>query len=172
MKYVLNTIKEVFTSYFKGQGLVVLILCVLYAVGLKLIGIPFGILLGILIGLLSVIPYLGFTIGFIVTLVIAVVQSIYGIASGAVSFSLGAFSQIFWVILVFAVIQVLESFIITPQVMGKSIGINPIATMVLLIVGGMAFGPVGMIIAVPVAAVLLKFYKDKIGKTESENILN
>lgn len=159
MKYLLTTIYEVFTSYFKGQGIVILILCALYATALGLIGVKFGILIGILTGLLSVIPYLGFMSGLVVSVIVAAIQ-------------FRSVLPVLWVLLAFAVIQVLESFVITPKILGKSIGINPIATLVLLIIGGMAAGPVGMIIAIPVAGVLFKIYRDKLKKTEDENILN
>lgn len=149
MKYYIDTVKDTFLSYFRGQGLVILILCVLYAVSLAVIGVKFGILIGILAGLLSVIPYMGFLFGFFTSVVVAAVQ-------------FRSVTYVLYVVLAFAVIQLLESFVISPRVMGKSVGFSPLVMMVLLIVGGFAFGPLGMIIAVPVAAVFFKIYMDKI----------
>lgn len=159
MRYLFDTIYEVFTSYFKGQGIVILILCALYATALAVIGVKFGIFIGILTGLLSVIPYLGFTSGLVVSVIVAAVQ-------------FRSFLVVLWVLLAFAVIQLLESFVITPKILGKSIGINPIASLILLIIGGMVAGPIGMIIAMPIAGVLFKIYRDKLKNTEDKNILN
>jgi predicted PurR-regulated permease PerM len=160
LKYYLGTTGSVFWAYFKGQGLVLLILAVLYATALGLIGVKFGILIGICTGFLSIIPYLGFVTGFVVSLVVTTIQF----------WSNGVISHVLLVLLAFAVIQILESFLITPKIIGKSVGINPIFALVLLILGGMAFGPIGMILSIPCAAVLIKIYKDKIKVTESEMI--
>lgn len=159
INYIFKTIKDVFSSYFLGQGIVILILCALYSGLLMLIGVKFAILIGIITGILSVIPYLGFILGIITSITIAAAQ-------------FQSIEQVLYVILGFAVIQILESFVITPKIVGKSIGIHPIAAIILIILGGMAFGPIGIIIAVPSAGVIYKIYKDKIKHTEDKNILN
>ena len=156
--YFIKTVWDVFTSYFLGQGLVILILCVLYSTALVFIIGKFGILIGILVGLLSIVPYLGFTVGLVISIIIAAIQH-------------HDFLHVFYVILAFALIQILESFFITPKIVGKSVGINPFVVLGLLIVGGMAFGPLGMLISVPAAGVLIKIYRDRVKKAESEVIV-
>jgi predicted PurR-regulated permease PerM len=160
MQYYINTIVDVLKAYGRGQGLVILVLSVLYAVALGIVGIPFGIAIGIAAGLLSIVPYLGFIVGFVLAVISAIVQSVMAI-SPDVGWSLGSFSQVYWVVLAFAVVQLLESFVITPRIMGKSMGIGFVPSIVLLILAGAAFGPIGMIIVIPIAAIIIKVYKDK-----------
>ncbi len=147
MKYYLDTIEDVFKSYFTGQGKVAMILAVLYSLALWLLDIKYGIVIGILAGLLSIIPYLGFTVGIIAAVIAAAVQ--YGVI------------HVLYVIGAFAAIQLLESFVISPKIIGKSIGINPLVAFILLFIGSMAFGPLGLIISIPLAGILFKIYKDR-----------
>ena len=154
MKYYLDTIEQIFKSYFRGQGLVALILAVLYSVALMIIGLKFGLIIGVITGLLSVIPYLGFTVGLIAALITAALQfhSVWHVLA---------------VILAFGVIQLLESFVISPKIIGKAIGIHPFVAIVLLLIGGAAFGPLGLIIAIPTAGVLYKIYRDRFSGNNS-----
>jgi predicted PurR-regulated permease PerM len=146
-KYI-SLFGNVMSSYFRGQFIVMAALCVLYTTALKIVGLDAAILLGITSGLLSIVPYLGFAIGIVLSVIMAAIQ----------------FQDIWhplYVIIGFAIVQMLESFIITPKVMGQTLGINPVATIIVLLIGGATFGILGMIFALPVAVALFKIYKDK-----------
>lgn len=132
---------DVLSGYIRGQILVALILATLYATGLGFTGIKFGILIGIIAGLLNIIPYVGFAVGF--TSAILVCLADYG----------GVF-QLLGVVSVFAVVQVLEGFYITPKLVGDKVGLSAFVTILALIIGGNLFGFLGVLIAIPVAAIL------------------
>ncbi|MDR2869323.1 MAG: AI-2E family transporter [Deferribacteraceae bacterium] len=140
---------EVLAAYFRGQFAVMAILCVLYIIVLKIIGLESAILLGAITGMLSIVPYLGFSVGVVLSVLFAAVQ----------------FQDLFhpmYVVIGYAAVQLLESFIITPKIVGDSVGLRPIATMIVLLINGAVFGIVGMIFALPIAAIIFRLYKDRL----------
>jgi predicted PurR-regulated permease PerM len=140
-KHYLNLSHEISRDYIRGQLLVAGILSLLYAIGLTLIGLKFGFLIGLLSGFLSIIPYAGFTIGFTVSLLI-----------GAANYE--QLSSLFGVVAVFSVVQSLEGTLITPKLVGNKVGLSSLTTMLALIIGGNLLGIIGMLIAIPIAAIL------------------
>ncbi len=138
---------EVLAGYLRGQCFVALILAALYAIGFSIIGLQFGFLLGLGTGLLSFIPYVGSIVGFLasMTIALATYQGIGPLIS---------------VCVVFLIVQGLEGTIITPKLVGNRVGLGVLSTMLALIVGGNLFGIVGMIGAIPVAAILRRILRD------------
>jgi predicted PurR-regulated permease PerM len=128
-------------AFVTGQLLFMISFGSLIALGLYLIGLPFPVLLGFLAGILTIIPILGPNIAMIPTLVIAL------LTPG------GVFSAL-WVFLLFIGVQIIENNIIGPLIMGRAVGLHPLAILISLLVGGMMFGMVGVILAIPVAACL------------------
>ncbi|MBY4677906.1 AI-2E family transporter [Marinobacterium sp. CAU 1594] len=133
---------EVLGAFIKGQLLVMLALGVVYALGLWLIGLDLALLIGMLAGLASIVPYMGFIIG---------------IAAAGVA----AFMQfqdpmmLLWVAAVFGVGQALEGMLLTPLLVGDRIGLHPVAVIFAIMAGGQLFGFVGVLLALPVAAVVM-----------------
>lgn len=138
---------RVFSGYIRGQITVALILAVIYAVGLSLLGIRFGILIGLFSGLLNIVPYLGVTLGLGTALVMT-----------AVDFS--GWGSVIGVLALFGVAQMLEGFVITPRIVGDKVGLSPVETIVALIIGGGWGGMPGMILAIPVAGCLKVYAGD------------
>ncbi|MDD7805670.1 MAG: AI-2E family transporter [Endozoicomonas sp. (ex Botrylloides leachii)] len=133
-------------AFLKGQLMVMLSLGLIYSVGLGLIGLKFAILIGLLAGLVSIIPYMGFIVGFSMALITALFQPdnnwlLVGVAS------------------VFIVGQALEGGFLTPNLVGDSLGLHPVAVIFSLMAGGQLFGIVGMLIALPLAAVIVVFLR-------------
>jgi predicted PurR-regulated permease PerM len=137
---VLERTADVMSAYFRGQLLVSLILGGLYGVGFSIVGLKFGFVIGLITGLLNVIPYAGPVIGLAVASVVALANYEDMREIGVV-----------W--LVFALVQGLESFVITPKIVGDRVGLNALETMIVLIVGGNLGGFVGMLLAIPVGGV-------------------
>lgn len=133
-------IDRAIAGFVRGQGSVCVILGLIYAIGLSVVGLNFGLLIGLFAGLISFIPYVGSMVGLVLALVVAIVQ--------------------FWpdfvligaVIAVFAVGQFLEGNILQPRLVGSSVGLHPVWLMFALFAFGALFGFVGMLIAVPAAA--------------------
>jgi predicted PurR-regulated permease PerM len=143
----LNITNEVLSGYIRGQLVVALFLGFLYSLGLYLVGLRFGILIGILSGLISIIPYAGFVLGFFTAIVIALTNYT------GINLVLGVSA-------VYLFVQFLESFIITPKLVGNRVGLGSLSTMLALIIGGNLFGFVGMLIGIPIAAILKVVLKD------------
>jgi predicted PurR-regulated permease PerM len=129
-------------QYLRGQLLVMLSLAVFYSVGLALFGFQLALPVGVLTGLLVFIPYLGFGLGLVLAIVAAVLQfaSWYGLIAVAVVYGLG---------------QLLESFYLTPYLVGERIGLNPLTVIFALLAFGHLFGFVGVLIALPASAVAM-----------------
>ncbi|WP_164657999.1 AI-2E family transporter [Tropicibacter sp. Alg240-R139] len=135
-------IDKVLASFVRGMGTVCLILGTYYAVALMVVGLQFGLIVGFIAGLVTFIPYLGALIG------------------GALAIGLALFQ--FWgdwvsigiVGAIFAFGQVIEGNVLTPKLVGSSVGLHPVWLLLALSVFGALFGFVGMLIAVPVAAAL------------------
>ncbi len=134
-------IDEVLGQFFRGQFTVMVILGVLYASGYGVIGVPLALPIGILAGVLAFIPYVGSltALGLALLMTLLVWQG---------------WTQLFWVLGVHAVIQGLEGFVITPKIMGDTVGISAITVLIALLVGAELLGFIGVLLAVPAAAVL------------------
>ena len=133
---------EVLSQYMRGQALVMLSLVLYYAITLKLIGLQVGIPVGILTGLFVIVPYLGFGLGFVLAVLTAFLQ-------------FGVTVPFFLVLAVYGVGQLLESYVLTPRLVGERIGLSPVGVILALLVFGSLFGFFGMLFALPVSAVLV-----------------
>ncbi|MGB5813305.1 MAG: AI-2E family transporter [Polyangiales bacterium] len=133
-------IDEVLGQFFRGQFTVMAILAVLYSSGYGWIGVPLALPIGIMAGLLSFIPYVGSLTALGTALVMTLLAG-------------QGWTQVFWVLGVHFTIQGLEGFVITPKIMGDTVGISAIAVMFALLVGGELLGFAGVLLAVPAAAV-------------------
>jgi len=142
---------EVLGGFLRGQLLVMLILGVMYAVGLWLVGLDLGILIGLIAGLLTFVPYLGPAAVIVLGGIAALVQ-------------FGDWPHLLGVVAVFGIGQVIESYWLTPKLVGDRIGLHPVAVIFAVLAGGQLFGFLGMLLALPVAAianVLLRYAHER-----------
>ena len=137
----LRQIDLVLANFVRGQLTIACILAILYSLGFVIIGLDLAVVLGTVAGLLWVIPYLGTLIAMIGGTVMALAQ--YGDVQHAVYV---------WVWL--AGVQLVESYVLTPRLVGQAVGLHPVVYIVALIAGANMFGFVGMLVAIPVTAVL------------------
>lgn len=135
---------EVLGAFIRGQLLVMLALGAIYAVGLMIVGLDLGLLIGVLAGLASIVPYMGFVVGF-------------GSAVVATLFQHGGFElyPMLGVVAVFGIGQALEGMLLTPLLVGDRIGLHPVAVIFAVLAGGQLFGFTGVLLALPVAAVIM-----------------
>ena len=127
-------------AFLRGQLLVMLVLGVLYGIGLSLVGLNLGILIGIVAGVLTFVPYLGPATVIVLGGIAALVQY-------------GDWQHLLGVLAVFSVGQVIESYWLTPKLVGDRIGLHPVAVIFAVLAGGQLFGFLGMLLALPVAAI-------------------
>lgn len=137
---ILKEIDKKLSGFVRGQISVALVLGVSYALALFLAGLKYGILIGIAAGLLSVIPMVGSTVGLITAVGVAWFQS-------------GEWSFVLLIAAIFLIGQVIEGNFLTPKLVGDSVGLHPLWVFFALLAGGSLFGILGMLLAVPVAAV-------------------
>ncbi|MCI4568748.1 AI-2E family transporter [Lysobacter sp. CFH 32150] len=128
-------------AFLRGQFLVMLTLGVLYALGLWGVGLDLGLLIGFIAGLVSFVPYLGPATGVVLGVIAAMVQ-------------FGDWQHVALVLGVFGIGQVIESYWLTPRLVGDRIGLHPVAVIFAIMAGGQLFGFLGVLLALPVAAVL------------------
>ena len=133
---------EVLSAFFRGQLLVMFLLGVIYSLGLMMIGLKVGLAIGLISGLVAIVPYLGFIVGVTSASIAAYVQ-------------FGTLSAVAWVWVVFAIGQVLESNVLTPKLVGERIGLHPVAVIFAVLAGAVLFGFFGVLLALPVAAVIM-----------------
>ena len=141
---------EVLGAFLRGQLLVMIALGVIYTTGLWLVGLDLALLIGMIAGLVSFVPYLGLIVGVLVA----------GLASVLQSQGLG---ELPWVILVFVVGQVLEGSVLTPRLVGERIGLHPVAVIFAVMAGGQLYGFFGILLALPVAAVVMVLVRHVVG---------
>lgn len=134
-------INEILAGFLRGQLTVCVLLGTYYSVGLLLVGLDLGLVVGFLAGLISFIPYVGSIVGFIVSVALALAQ-------------FDSLTPILYVCLVFFSGQFFEGNFLTPKLVGDSVKLHPVWVMFALLAGGVLLGFLGLLIAVPVAAVI------------------
>lgn len=139
-KRVFNRVVGILRSYVRGQMIVCLLLGMLYAGGLTVLGISYGWLIGFATGLLSFIPYLGFGMGFLTAIIVALATH-----EGPLVLAL--------VCAVYFSIQFIESFVITPRLVGESVGLSALEAILALMICGNLFGFLGILLAIPIGAI-------------------
>jgi predicted PurR-regulated permease PerM len=137
-----NETDALLSQYLRGQILVMVILAALYSIGLTIAGFDIGVPVGVFTGLAVFIPYIGFGVGLAMAIVAALLQfgSWYGLAAVAVVYGIGQF---------------VESFYLTPRLVGERIGLHPLVVIFALLAFGQLFGFFGVLLALPTCAVLL-----------------
>ena len=134
-------VDEILAGFVRGQATVCLILGTFYAVGLTVAGLEFGLIIGIAAGLLTFIPYVGALTGGLLSIGLALVQ-------------FDDWTRIAIIAGIFAVGQAVEGNYLTPKLVGGNVGLHPVWVIFALLAGGALFGFVGVLLAVPVAAVI------------------
>jgi predicted PurR-regulated permease PerM len=140
---------SIIESFFRGQLLIALCMGVLFALGFSIVGLKFGLFIGLALGLLNIVPYLGTILGLAIALPLAFFQS-----------PDGGWKMVGLVLIVKAIVQCVESWILTPKIMGHQTGLHPVAIIVAVFFWGTAFGGVlGMLLAVPLTAFFVTVWR-------------
>ncbi|APR04820.1 AI-2E family transporter [Thauera chlorobenzoica] len=139
---ILGDIDSVMSEFLRGQLSVMLLLALFYSLGLWLAGLKFALPVGVLTGLLVFIPYVGFGGGLLLAIMAALLQG-------------EGWPPLIGVAAVYGLGQLLESFLLTPYLVGERIGLHPLAVIFALMAFGQLFGFVGVLVALPVSAALL-----------------
>lgn len=156
---VVRDVENSMNHYFRGQGVVAMCAAVFYCVGFSIVGLPLAIPMGIIVGVLYMIPYFQY-----VTLIpVAAICFVYSLG-GSVEF----LPEMGKCLLVYVVSQCICDYVITPHIMGKEMGLNPAIILLSLSVWGSLLGIIGMIIALPVTALIMTYYERYISNPAPE----
>ncbi len=146
--YLIEQFIGIIVAFFRGQIIIAFLQGLLFAVGFTIAGLDYGFLIGLVLGFLNIIPYLGNIVGLGVALPLALLQP----GGGWVSVGL--------VLVVFAIVQAIEGYFLTPKIMGERTGLHPMAIIFAIFFWGTALsGILGMILAIPLTAFLVVFWR-------------
>jgi predicted PurR-regulated permease PerM len=137
---------DMLAGFIRGQLLVMSALSLIYTVGLMIIGVELALLLGVIAGVVSFVPYLGLIVGVVLSGLAALLQ-------------FGDWMPVVYVVIVFSVAQMIEGMVLTPRFVGERIGLHPVAVIFAVLAGGQLFGFTGVLLALPVAAVVVVLLK-------------
>lgn len=147
---IANDIKENMNKYFRSQLLIAAFAALFYCIGFSIVGLPMAIVMGLTVGILYMIPYFQY-----VTVIPVVFLCFVTSLDGGISF----WSMLGKCGLVYVISQCICDYVLTPKIMGKSMGLNPAIILLSLSVWGTLLGIIGMIIALPLTTLCLAYYK-------------
>ncbi len=152
---VLGPINDIMAHFFRGRLLVCLAVGLICAIGFQIVGVPFAWPLGLAMGVLNFVPFLAPFVGLPFVVIISYVDS-------------GGFRQPIWATVVFSIAQFVDGWILTPFVQGKSIGLHPITTIIVLLIGSELAGLFGLLLAIPAAAAVKILFREFVWPTVAE----
>jgi len=141
---ILHITDDIFSAYIRGQLLLCIFIGAMATIGLLIVGVDFALLLGLIAGAFEILPFVGPILGAIPALIVAALQSPM---------------TALWTLVVFIIIQQVENLLLVPKVAGESVKLHPALIMVVLVVGNEALGLWGMLLAVPLTAVIRDVFK-------------
>jgi len=146
--YLLGEFVNIMVAFFRGQLVIASIQGMLFAIGFSIAGLKYGAVIGITLGFLNIVPYLGNIIGLATALPIAFFQD------G------GGLGRVVAVLAVFALVQAIEGYFLTPKIMGDRTGLHPVVIIIAIFFWGTALSGIsGMILAIPLTAFLVVFWR-------------
>ncbi len=142
---LIDRIQSKIGGWLRGQLVLMLIVGILVFIGLRLLGVKYALTLALIAGFLEIIPYIGPILSAIPATILTFFQSPL---------------LALMVIVLFTVVNQLENYVLIPQIMKRTVGLNPITIMIAMLIGAKLAGVLGIILAVPVAAIVAEFFKD------------
>ena len=146
--YLFEEFLNIIVAFFRGQLIIAFLQGLLFAIGFSLVGLKYGFVIGLTLGFLNIVPYLGNIIGLGTALPLAFFQP------G------GGLTRVLLVLVVFAAVQMIEGYLLTPKIMGDRTGLHPVVIIIAIFFWGTALnGIMGMILAIPLTAFLVVFWR-------------
>ena len=158
---ICNDAARSMNKYFRGQGLIAIVVGILSCIGFLIINLPMAIGLGILVGICTMIPYMKF-----VALIPGVIMALLKAADTG--------ENVWFILLtmmaVFGVVQIIEDTLLTPKIMGKITGLNPAIILLSLSIWGTLLGILGMLLALPMTSLFYSYYKNYLANESKKHI--
>ncbi len=140
-KIIMNETSKVARQYLTGLALMIIMLWILYGIGFSIVGVKHAIFFAILCGLLEIVPFIGNITGTALTIIASLAQT-------------GDMNMVLGILVVYAIVQFLQTYIIEPLVVGAEVNINPLFTILVIVVGETIWGIPGMVLAIPLLGIV------------------
>ncbi len=138
---VIHDIQKVTQQYLTGIGWMILCLWVMYSIGFSIVGVKYAVFFAILCGLLEIVPFIGNFTGNLLAILMVIIQG-------------GGAGMVLAVVVTYAIVQFLQTYLLEPLVVGAGVNINPLFTIIILVLGQLIWGIPGMIVAIPLLGVV------------------
>ncbi|MEM1182974.1 MAG: AI-2E family transporter [Acidobacteriota bacterium] len=146
--YLVSEFVNIIVAFFRGQLIIAFLQGILFAIGFSIVGLKYGFVIGLALGFLNIVPYLGNILGLGVAIPLALFQPD------------GGLMRLLAVMVVFVIVQSIEGYVLTPRIMGERTGLHPMVIIVAIFFWGSALsGITGMILAIPLTAFLVVFWR-------------
>ena len=138
---VIHDIQKVTQQYLTGIGWMMLCLWVMYSIGFSIVGVKYAVFFAILCGLLEIVPFIGNLTGNLLAIIMVIIQG-------------GGAGMVLAVLVTYAIVQFLQTYLLEPLVVGAEVNINPLSTIIILVLGELIWGIPGLILAIPLLGII------------------
>ena len=138
---IIHDIQKVSQQYITGLGMMIVCLWIMYSIGFSIVGVKYAVLFAIICGLLEIIPFIGNLTGTLLAILMVVIQG-------------GGTEMVLGVVVTYLIVQFLQTYLLEPLVVGAEVNINPLFTIIILVLGELVWGIPGMVLAIPLLAIV------------------
>jgi len=138
---IIHDIEKVSQQYITGLGMMIACLWIMYSIGFSIVGVKYAVLFAIICGLLEIIPFIGNLTGTLLAILMVVIQG-------------GGNEMVLGVVVTYLIVQFLQTYLLEPLVVGAEVNINPLFTIIILVLGELVWGIPGMVLAIPLLAIV------------------
>jgi len=138
---IIHDIEKVSQQYITGLGMMIGCLWIMYSIGFSIVGVKYAVLFAIICGILEIVPFVGNFLGNVLTIVMVLVQG-------------GGIDMVIGVVVTYAIVQFIQTYLLEPLVVGAEVNINPLFTIIILVLGELVWGVPGMVLGIPLLGVL------------------
>ena len=138
---IIHDIQKVSQQYITGLGMMIVCLWIMYSIGFSIVGVKYAVLFAIICGLLEIIPFIGNLTGTLHAILMVVIQG-------------GGTEMVLGVVVTYLIVQFLQTYLLEPLVVGAEVNINPLFTIIILVLGELVWGIPGMVLAIPLLAIV------------------
>jgi len=138
---IIYDIQKVSQQYITGLGMMIVCLWIMYSIGFSIVGVKYAVLFAIICGLLEIIPFIGNLTGTLLAILMVVIQG-------------GGTGMVLGVVITYLIVQFLQTYLLEPLVVGAEVNINPLFTIIILVLGELVWGIPGMVLAIPLLGIV------------------
>ena len=138
---IIHDIQKVSQQYITGLGMMIACLWIMYSIGFSIVGVKYAVLFAIICGLLEIIPFIGNLTGTLLAILMVIIQG-------------GGAGMVLGVVITYLIVQFLQTYLLEPLVVGAEVNINPLFTIIILVVGELIWGIPGMVLAIPILGII------------------